>query len=107
MNYLCRGVILKKESTDQQRDISMRKSRFTVHLKYLAFPGLFRGALEARATRFTSGMKFAAVDAIAESVLEPTAGQILPPPFDRSVAVRVAQAVREAAAADGVCHAGC
>lgn len=63
----------------------------------LAFPGLFRGALEARATRFTTSMKFAAIDAIAAAVPEPTPGAILPPAFDRSVAVRVAQAVAEAA----------
>ena len=73
----------------------------------LAFPGLFRGALESRATRFTTGMKYASVEAIAESVVEPTAGQILPPPFDRSVAVRVARAVAEAARTDGVCLDGC
>ncbi len=68
----------------------------------LAFPGLFRGALEARATRFTNGMKFAAVDAIAACAGDPVPGRILPPPFDRSVAVRVAEAVAEAARQDGV-----
>ncbi len=70
----------------------------------LAFPGLFRGALESRATSFTSGMKFAAIQAITSCVAEPTAGLILPSPFDRSVAVRVANAVAAAARADGVCH---
>lgn len=69
----------------------------------LAFPGLFRGALESRATRFTAGMKFAAIQAITSCVPEPTAGVILPSPFDRSVAVRVANAVAAAARADGVC----
>lgn len=72
----------------------------------LAFPGLFRGALEARATRFTHSMKFAAVDAIANAVGDPTANRILPPPFDRSVAVEVARAVAEAARRAGVCHPG-
>ena len=71
----------------------------------LAFPGLFRGALEARATRFTESMKLAAVDAIAGCVEEPTPRRILPPAFDRSVAVAVADAVRQAALAAGVCHA--
>lgn len=70
----------------------------------LAFPGLFRGALEARATRFTESMKLAAVDAIAACVEEPTPRRILPPAFDRSVAVAVAAAVRQAAIAAGVCH---
>ncbi len=70
----------------------------------LAFPGLFRGALEARATRFTPAMKYAAIEAITSCVLEPSASMILPSPFDRSVAVKVARAVAEAAQRDGVCH---
>ena len=70
----------------------------------LAFPGLFRGALEARATRFTNRMKWAAVDAIAASVPEPTAGVILPPAFDRSVASRVASAVAAACRESRACH---
>jgi malate dehydrogenase (oxaloacetate-decarboxylating) len=70
----------------------------------LAFPGLFRGALEARATRFTESMKLAAIDAIAACVEEPTPRHILPPAFDRSIAVAVANAVRQAAIDAGVCH---
>ena len=70
----------------------------------LAFPGLFRGALEARARRFTSSMKFAAVEAIADCVEEPTPHHILPPPFDLSVAVKVAEAVAAAAHSAGVCY---
>ena len=70
----------------------------------LAFPGLFRGALEARATRFTDSMKFAAIFAIMNCVPEPTPGVILPPPFDRSVAVRVANEVARAARDSGVTH---
>ncbi len=70
----------------------------------LAFPGLFRGALESRARKFTPGMKFAAIQAITSCVGEPTAEMILPSPFDRSVAVRVANAVAAAARADRVCH---
>lgn len=70
----------------------------------LAFPGLFRGALEARATRFTNGMKLAAVDALCAHVGEPTAGRVLPEAFDRSVASAVAERVAAAARADGVCH---
>ena len=70
----------------------------------LAFPGLFRGALNARARRFTNGMKFAAVEAIAACVADPTPKRILPAAFDRSVAVSVARAVADAARQDGVCH---
>ncbi len=69
----------------------------------LAFPGIFRGALEARATQITRGMMHAAVEAIAGAVEEPTPNRILPAPFNRNVAVRVADAVREAAVRDGVC----
>ena len=69
----------------------------------LAFPGLFRGALEARATRFNSAMKLAAIDAIADAVEEPSPGRILPAPFDRSVAVQVARTVAQAARDSGVC----
>jgi malate dehydrogenase (oxaloacetate-decarboxylating) len=73
----------------------------------LAFPGLFRGALQARAKRFTTSMKFAAVEAIAGAVEEPTPGRILPSPFNRSVAVNVAARVEEAARQAGVCYESC
>ena len=68
----------------------------------LAFPGLFRGALEARATQFTNAMKLAAVDALVEHLEEPTPHCVLPLPFDRSVAVRVANKVADAARTSGV-----
>ncbi len=45
-------------------------------------------------------MKYAAVEAIAGSVVDPTPNHILPTPFDRSVAVRVAREVAEAARKD-------
>lgn len=70
----------------------------------LAFPGLFRGALEARAQRFTDSMKFAAIQAITSCVEEPTPKRILPSPFNRSVPVTVAEAVAAAARRDGVCY---
>ncbi|MGB0716764.1 MAG: NAD(P)-dependent malic enzyme [Phycisphaerae bacterium] len=63
----------------------------------LAFPGIFRGALDARATRITDAMKLAAVTALAGSVDDPSPDKILPDPLDRSVAGKVADAVREAA----------
>jgi malate dehydrogenase (oxaloacetate-decarboxylating) len=69
----------------------------------LAFPGLFRGALQARATKFTSSMKFAAVEAIAAAAGDPTETRILPTVFDRSVAVAVADRVADAAMQAGVC----
>ncbi|GAA1841368.1 NAD(P)-dependent malic enzyme [Asanoa iriomotensis] len=72
----------------------------------LAFPGVFRGALEARATRITEGMKVAAADAIAGVVadnLHPDA--FVPSPLDPRVAPAVATAVAEAAHRDGVARA--
>lgn len=69
----------------------------------LAFPGLFRGALQARAMRFTTTMKFAAIEAIAAAAGEPSPKRILPTAFDRSVAVAVADRVAEAAHESGAC----
>ncbi|MET7747009.1 NADP-dependent malic enzyme [Micromonospora sp. NPDC005367] len=72
----------------------------------LAFPGVFRGALDARATRITDGMKVAAADAIAGVVAETlTADAIVPSPLDPRVAPAVAEAVAEAARRDGVARA--
>ncbi|MBX6354595.1 MAG: NADP-dependent malic enzyme [Micromonosporaceae bacterium] len=69
----------------------------------LAFPGLFRGALDAQATRITEGMKVAAADAIAEVVAgELAADAIVPSPLDPRVAPAVAAAVAAAARRDGV-----
>jgi malate dehydrogenase (oxaloacetate-decarboxylating) len=72
----------------------------------LAFPGVFRGALDARATRITDGMKVAAADAIAAVVAdELTPEAIVPSPLDPRVAPAVAEAVAEAARRDGVARA--
>jgi malate dehydrogenase (oxaloacetate-decarboxylating) len=61
----------------------------------LAFPGLFKGALSARVTRFSDQMLMAAAEAIAQ-----LAGpdELVPDPLDKSVHERVAAAVRDAAA---------
>ncbi|NNE12099.1 MAG: NAD-dependent malic enzyme [Ilumatobacter sp.] len=72
----------------------------------LAFPGIFRGALDARATAITEGMKLAAADAIAAAVGDDQLDEthIMPSVFDTSVSARVAEAVAAAAVADGVCR---
>ena len=64
----------------------------------LAFPGLFRGALDARARDITTKMQLAAAGAIASLVSdkELNAEYIIPSPFDKRVAVAVAKAVEEA-----------
>jgi malate dehydrogenase (oxaloacetate-decarboxylating) len=67
----------------------------------LAFPGVFRGALDAGARRITERMKLAAAEAIATVALDDLApDRIVPSPFDPRVAPAVSQAVA-AAAEDG------
>ncbi|MFT5647328.1 MAG: malate dehydrogenase (oxaloacetate-decarboxylating) [Aureispira sp.] len=66
----------------------------------LGFPGIFRGALDARATQITPNMKLAAAYAIAESISNPTKDMIIPPALDEVVAYKVAKAVKEAALKD-------
>ena len=63
----------------------------------LAFPGIFRGALDARATRITDEMKVAAAHAIADYLPKPHKERILPNILDKDVTVAVAQAVAKAA----------
>ena len=68
----------------------------------LAFPGIFRGALDARATDINEAMKIAASDALASLVENPSETDIIPDPFDKRVVPAVAQAVKQAAIASGV-----
>ncbi len=63
----------------------------------LAFPGIFRGAIDAGAPRITDAMKLAAATAIAASVPEPIPGKILPSALSPEVARQVADAVMAAA----------
>jgi malate dehydrogenase (oxaloacetate-decarboxylating) len=69
----------------------------------LAFPGVFRGALDVRATTVTEAMKLAAADAIAALVGDDAAPDyVIPSQFDERVAPAVAAAVAAQARADGV-----
>jgi malate dehydrogenase (oxaloacetate-decarboxylating) len=70
----------------------------------LAFPGVFRGALDVRASAITSGMKVAAARAIASVIPKEELGPeyVVPSVFNRDVTPRVAAAVAAAARADGV-----
>ncbi|UDY34084.1 NAD-dependent malic enzyme [Dermatobacter hominis] len=72
----------------------------------LAFPGVFRGALDAGARRITENMKVASARAIASTVLpdELAPDFIIPSVFNPAVSVAVAEACAEAARADGVCR---
>jgi malate dehydrogenase (oxaloacetate-decarboxylating) len=63
----------------------------------LAFPGIFRGALDACATKISDEMKVAAAHAIAGAVPEPRKDRIMPNILDKDVTRSVATAVRDAA----------
>ncbi len=62
----------------------------------LVFPGVFRGLLDARATKITMEMKIAAAVAIASMVKKPSPDNIVPKTTDNRVAPLVANAVKEA-----------
>ena len=70
----------------------------------LAFPGIFRGALDCRASVITDGMKLAAADAIAAIITDEERGPeyVIPSVFDTRVVDAVARAVAAAAAEEGV-----
>ncbi|MBU90098.1 NAD-dependent malic enzyme [Candidatus Woesearchaeota archaeon] len=69
----------------------------------LAFPGVFRGALDAKATKINNEMKIAAAKALA-SCVEPTKDNLLPYTLDKNVVVKVAEAVKKTAIETGVCR---
>ena len=62
----------------------------------LVFPGVFRGALDVRATRITTKMKLAAAEALAALVIEPTPENLIPWSLDRRVPQAVSKATAEA-----------
>jgi malate dehydrogenase (oxaloacetate-decarboxylating) len=70
----------------------------------LAFPGIFRGALDVRASDINDAMKIAAAYALADLVsdAELNAEYVIPAPFDPRVGGAVAKAVAEAARKSGV-----
>lgn len=61
----------------------------------LVFPGIFRGALDAKADRITDDMKLSAAYAIAHMVEQPVEDRILPEAFNKDVARNVAHAVKK------------
>jgi malate dehydrogenase (oxaloacetate-decarboxylating) len=70
----------------------------------LAFPGVFRGALDVRASDITQGMKVAASHALATVIPDDELGSeyIIPSVFNRDVTPAIAEAVADAAERDGV-----
>ncbi len=82
-----------------------RKMRFSESgQQCTCFPGIFRGALDARATDITEEMKIAAVKAIADIIKpeELTEDYIIPGAFDERVADNVAREVAKTAIETGV-----
>ncbi len=70
----------------------------------LAFPGIFKGALDARATDINEEMKLAAAKAIAEQIDEKDLGEeyIIPSVFNKQVVRQVSKAVKQAAIDTGI-----
>jgi malate dehydrogenase (oxaloacetate-decarboxylating) len=78
------------------------RGEFPNQINYaLAFPGIFRGALDVCATRISDEMKVAAAHALAGYVKRPRKDRILPRVLNRDVVRTVASAVREAAIKSG------
>jgi malate dehydrogenase (oxaloacetate-decarboxylating) len=62
----------------------------------LAFPGIFRGALDSKAKKITTEMKLNAAHALASLVKQPTKDMIIPSVFDKNVVKVVSEAVKRA-----------
>lgn len=63
----------------------------------LAYPGIFKGVLEARGREITDKMKIAAAEALARVVRNPKAEKIIPDPFDNGIVAAVSNAVKRIA----------
>jgi malate dehydrogenase (oxaloacetate-decarboxylating) len=82
--------------------VGTARSEYPNQINYaLAFPGIFRGALDVCATRISAEMKVAAAHALAGYVKRPRHDRILPRMLNRDVVKTVAGAVSEAAVASG------
>ena len=68
----------------------------------LGYPGIFRGALDARATKINVEMKLAAAYALAECVKAPTLNKVIPNPFEKEVVKAISAAVKKEAIKTGV-----
>lgn len=63
----------------------------------LAYPGIFKGAIESRTREITDAMKISAAEAMAKVVKKPTANTIIPDIFDKRVVLAVSNAVKKLA----------
>jgi malate dehydrogenase (oxaloacetate-decarboxylating) len=97
--------VMPEEAAAHARIVATGRSDYPNQINnVLCFPGLFRGALDARATTITDEMKLAAAYGIAEviSPSELSEDYIIPSVFDRRVAEAVAKAVAEEARRAGL-----
>jgi malate dehydrogenase (oxaloacetate-decarboxylating) len=97
--------IMPEQAEPYARIIATGRSDYPNQINnVLAFPGIFRGALDARATEINEPIKLAAAHAIAGCIGpdELSEEYIIPSVFNKQVARRVARAVEEAARASGV-----
>jgi malate dehydrogenase (oxaloacetate-decarboxylating) len=97
--------VLPEEIEDLAAVIATGRSDYPNQINnVLAFPGIFRGALDVRATTITDAMEVAAGKAIADTVPDDqlATDYIIPSVFNREVAASVATAVARAAEQDGV-----
>ena len=97
--------VVPEEAAPYARIVATGRSDYPNQINnVLAFPGIFRGALDVRAGAITDAMKMAAAHAIAEIVGEDELSEdyIVPSVFNRDVAPAVAAAVAEEARASGI-----
>jgi malate dehydrogenase (oxaloacetate-decarboxylating) len=97
--------IMPEDAEPYARIIATGRSDYSNQINnVLAFPGIFRGALDARATAITESMKLAAAKAIAGCITadELSEEYIIPSVFNKQVSRRVARAVEQAAYAGNV-----
>jgi malate dehydrogenase (oxaloacetate-decarboxylating) len=97
--------IMPEEAERYARIIATGRSDYPNQINnVLAFPGIFRGALDARARDINEPMKVAAARAIAESISDEELSEeyIVPSIFNKQVTRRVARAVETAAVASGL-----
>jgi malate dehydrogenase (oxaloacetate-decarboxylating) len=100
--------VMPEEAAQHARIIATGRSDYPNQINnVLAFPGIFRGALDARSAEITEEMKLAAAHAIADVIPDEELSEeyIIPSVFDRRVAEAVAAAVSEEARRAGIARA--
>jgi malate dehydrogenase (oxaloacetate-decarboxylating) len=100
--------VMPEEAALHARIIATGRSDYPNQINnVLAFPGIFRGALDARAAEITEEMKLAAAHAIAEVITDEELSEeyVIPSVFDRRVAEAVAASVSEEARRAGIARA--